>query len=412
MEEPGHRVPEVRRKIMRKKIDTLLPDKMKELGIDLWLTFTREGAVDPIGTDIGTSGIVGRTAALMSLCGGSWRTTCIAACYDTTPIEATEIYNEVIPYRKEGIGPHLKEVFHKLKPRKVAINYSRDMPNCDGLTEGGFRYLQEWLDPGFSDRVVSAEKLIVSFRGRKIQEEIDIITTAVLLTQKILANALTPAVIKAGKTREIDLGNYLEERVKEAGAKVSFSMIMVGPDRGHSFPTDKVIMPGDLLRLDFGIVIDDYHSDIQRTAYILRPGETRPPEVFQRMWDVTYRASRAAMSKLVPGNRAQEVDAAARDLIVKEGYEEYPHAAGHEIGLSVHDVGPILGPPWKERYGTAVEHVIEPGQVFAVEPMIYVDIPEAGGVVQIGLEEDVVIEKDGARIIGQPLESLILIPSP
>jgi Xaa-Pro aminopeptidase len=409
MDEPARKVPEIRREIMRKKVDTLLPEIMERLGIDLWLTFTREGALDPIGSDIGTSGVVGRTAALFSRAGGRWRKVCIAASYDTTPIEAAGIYDEVIPYRKEGVGTHLKDVYDELSPSKVAVNFSRDMPNCDGLTLGNYRYLQEWLDPGFSEAVTSAEELIVSFRGRKIREEVEIIEKAVILTQRILGEALTRDVIKPGETRESDVGDFIESKVKEAGYKVSFCMIMVGPDRGHSFPTERVIQPGDLLRTDFGIVIDDYHSDIQRTAYILKDGETGPPETIRRMWDVTYRANRAAMAALKPGNRARDVDAAARSLIVSEGFEEYPHAAGHEIGLSVHDVGPIIGPPWKERYGTAVEHLIEPGQVFAVEPMIYVDVPEVGGVVQIGLEEDVVVGEDGPRILGAPLESLILL---
>ena len=409
MEEPGRAIPEIRRRIMKKKVDTLLPEKMEELGIDLWLNFTREGALDPIGADIGTSGVVGRTASIFSRAGGAWRKVAIAASYDVTPIESAGIYDEVIAYKKEGIGPHLKDLFAKLAPRKVAVNFSRDMPNCDGLTLGGYRYLQEWLDPGFSDRVTSAEGLIVSFRGRKIKDEIDIITKAVLETQEILRDVLTAAVIKPGKTSELDLKNVIEEKVEGAGHKVSFCMIMVGPDRGHSFPTERVIQRGDLLRIDFGIIVDDYHSDIQRSAYILKPGEKEPPAIYQRMWDVTYRANRAAITMIKPGNKARQVDEAARSLIVAEGYEEYAHAAGHEIGLSVHDVGPILGPPWKERYGTAVEHPIEVGQVFAVEPMIYVDIPEVGGVVQIGLEEDVVVEKNGARIIGTPLEALILI---
>ncbi len=409
MDETARKLPEVRRTIMRKKVDTLLPEIMKSLGIDLWLTFTREGAVDPIGSDIGSSGIVGRTASFFSLCGGTWRKVCIAASYDTTPIEGTGIYDEVIPYRKEGVGPHLQALYRELAPGKVAVNFSRDMPNCDGLTLGAYRYLQEWLDPGFSDRVTSAEALIVSFRGRKIDDEVAIIERAVKKTQEILAQAISLDVIVPGKTRECDLGEFIEKKVKEAGYKVSFCMIMVGPDRGHSFPTERTIEKGDLLRIDFGIIVEDYHSDIQRTAYILKDGETDAPRTVKRMWDVTYRANRAAMAALKPGNKAKDVDAAARSLIVAEGFEEYPHAAGHEIGLSVHDVGPILGPPWKERYGTSVEHLIAPGQVFAVEPMIYVDVPEVGGVVQIGLEEDVVIEKDGARILGKPLEALILL---
>ena len=98
-------------------------------------------------------------------------------------------------------------------------------------------------------------------------------------------------------------------------------------------------------------------------------------------------------------------------MFVDAGYEEYPHAAGHPIGLETHELGPILGPPWKERYGSSVEHAIEPGMVFAVEPMAYPEIPSCGGVVNVGLEENVVVTPEGPQLIGTPQTELILISS-
>ena len=99
MEEPGRAMSEGRRQIMKEKVDVMLPEILESQGIDMWLTFTREGAVDPIGASIGTAGIVGRTASIFSRAGGEWRKIAIAASYDTTPIEAAGIYDEVIPYR-------------------------------------------------------------------------------------------------------------------------------------------------------------------------------------------------------------------------------------------------------------------------------------------------------------------------
>jgi len=409
MELIGKQVSPARKEIRRKKIDKFLPDKMKELGIDMWLVFTREGAVDPIGIDIGTEGVVGRTASIFGFRDGKFEKVCIAASYDVTPIIDSQIYDRVIPHRKEGVGPHLRKEMGRFKPRKVALDFSRDMPICDGLTYGGFKYLEEVLGSGFADRVVSAEQLIVSFRGRKLPEEIELIEQAVLMTQKILEETLTSDYIKPGKTTEIDVSNILKEKTEKAGCGVSFVMVMVGPDRGHSSPTENIIKHGDLLRIDFGIINQEYHSDIQRTAYILKQGEESAPLSVQKLFDLTLKANRAAIGKMKPGVMAVEVDAIARKMIVDAGYEEYAHAAGHEIGLSVHDVGPTLGPDWKERYGSSVWHPIEVGQVYAVEPMIYYNIPEVGGVVQIGLEEDVVVEEDGARIIGNPQSNLIYI---
>ncbi len=79
------------------------------------------------------------------------------------------------------------------------------------------------------------------------------------------------------------------------------------------------------------------------------------------------------------------------------------------IGLKVHDVGPLLGPDWPERYGDPVFFTIEPDQVFAVEPMLYVKPEEIGYDFHMGLEENLVVGEDGARFIGTPQTSLILI---
>lgn len=409
MELIGRQVSPFRQEIRRKKVDTFLPPKMKEYGIDMWLVFTREGAVDPIAVDIGIGSVVGRAVSLFGFRKGKFEKVCIAASYDVTPIIDSKLYDRVIPHRKEGVGPHLRREMKKFGPGGIAVNFSRDMPNCDGLTHGNFRYLQEVLGDGFAAKALSAENLIVSFRGRKLPEEIATIEKAVINTQEIMKETLSTDHIKPGKTTELDIRDVLFKKTTERGFGISFVMVMVGPDRGHSTPTENVIKHGDLLRLDYGIINDEYHSDIQRTAYILKPGEEAPPENIQRLFNMTLKANRAAIEAMKPGVKAVEVDAVARRIITGAGYEEYHHAAGHEIGLAVHDVGPILGPDWKERYGSSVMHPIEPGQVFAVEPMIYIDVPEMGGVIQVGLEEDVVIEEDGARIIGTPQDEMILV---
>ena len=131
--------------LLRAKLDALVPPRMEELGVDLWLTFTREGAVDPIAADLGLGGVVARSASLMSRGGGAWRKVAVAASYDTTPIEEAGFHDEVIAFGKEGVGPHLRRLVTELRPRRLALNWSRDLPACDGLTLGGFRYLKEWL---------------------------------------------------------------------------------------------------------------------------------------------------------------------------------------------------------------------------------------------------------------------------
>ena len=128
-----------------------------------------------------------------------------------------------------------------------------------------------------------------------------------------------------------------------------------------------------------------------------------------RLWEATLAANRAAVAALKPGSTGNDVDTAGRTSLTAAGYPEYPHGSGHAIGLKVHDVGPMLGPDWRERYGDPVFFRIEADQVFAVEPLIYVKPAEADYDINTSLEEDVVVEAGGARYIGTPQTSLILI---
>jgi Xaa-Pro aminopeptidase len=395
-------------KIREDRINTLLPEIMKERGIDLWLTFTRENATDPILAIMGIDHIVARGAFIFALTGDGFRKVAIAASYDVDPIRNTGLYDEVIAYKSEGVKPHLKKTINAMAPRNIAVNYSRDVTIADGLTVGMHRYLEEALGDQ-AERFVSSEELVVSLLGRKLPMEIAALERAVTGTQQIIAEALTSERVAPGRTTEAVLNAWMEARAAELGLGVAFGSIVVGPQRGHSEPTDRVIQRGDVIRIDWGAKYEGYCADVQRMAYVLREGETAAPAWLERMWEATLAANRAARAALKPGNTGNDVDKAGRGSLVAAGYPEYPHGTGHAIGLKVHDVGPLLGPDWKERYGDPVFFRIEVGQVLAVEPLIYVQPDELDYEVSTALEEDVVVEAGGARVIGREQTELILI---
>lgn len=110
-----------------------------------------------------------------------------------------------------------------------------------------------------------------------------------------------------------------------------------------------------------------------------------------------------------PGVSGNAIDAVGRGTLTAAGYGEPPHGTGHAIGFAVHDVGPLLGPDWPERYGSTVFLKMEVGQTFAVEPILYARYDPAGGNIHIGLEEDVVITADGAERLHPRQDELILI---
>lgn len=395
--------------LKRKRVNELVPQAMEQHRVDLWLVFTREYSRDPIAEDLAGGAVVARSAFLFARTNEGFRKTAIVASYDTSPVEESGIYDEVIAYRREGIKPHLKEYVEQLDPKRIGINVSRDNPIADGLTLGLRNYLEETLGAKYAARFTSAEPVIVSFRGRRLPEEVEILKEAAVYTDKIIRESLSADVITPGKTTENDIADYLRRKAKEFDATVPFITVVVGPVRGHGDPSDRVVRHGDLVRIDFGITWRGHSTDIQRTAYVLKPGETEAPAEIRRMWETSRRATDEAIAAMKPGVTGNHIDSVAREVLTGAGYEGYPHAAGHPIGFVVHDVGPLLGPDWKERYGSTVFLKLEKDQTFAVEPILYAEYE--GESTSIGLEEDVVITADGAERLHPRLDDLLLVKS-
>jgi len=398
------------RAIRKRRLDVLLPQALEQHSFDAWLVFTRENSRDPMAEDIAGGRVVARSAFLFARTPKGFRKTAIVASYDVTPVKESGIYDDILVYRGEGIKPHLKKVMTELNPKRVALDISRDIPLADGLTVGMRDYLLETLGADWAGRFASAQPVVVSFRGRRLPEEVALLREAATYTDKIIREALSAKVIAPGKTTENDVANYLRRRTEEFGATVPFISVVVGPARGHAEPTDRVIQLGDVVRIDFGITHRGYCTDVQRTAYVLKPGETDAPAELKKLWDVNRRAVDAAIAAMRPGVTGLDVDTAGRKVITDAGFEGYPHGGGHAIGFDVHDVGPMLGPDWPERYGSTVFLKLEKDQTFAVEPTIYTKFN--GDDINISIEEDVVVTADGVERLHPRQDALILIPSP
>ncbi|HEY3203162.1 MAG TPA: M24 family metallopeptidase [Thermoanaerobaculia bacterium] len=401
----------------KERMDRYLLAAMRRAGVDSWLVVTREGARDPISFDVAAEHAVLRAACLFVDRGDHLERVAVVASFDTDPFEKSGLYTRVVPYGKEGAGPALKAEIEKFSPKAIALDTSKDVPLADGLTSGNLQWLRDTLGPDFSKRFVSAEAMLTSYRSRKTPAEIAKMRGAVKKTEQILAEALSPAVIVAGKTAEKDVADFIRKRRREMGLGPSWEEdqdpnVMAGLARGHSAASEAVIQPGTVIRIDAGADEDGYKTDIQRLAYVLRPGEKEAPPEVQKAFETVKAANRAAAAALKPGATGTAVDAAGRKVITDAGYPEFKHATGHPIGFFTHDLGPGLAPDWPDRYGKAGSYAIEKDQTFAVEPSLEVELPwMLGGKVGFGLEEDYVVTETGSEPLGTPQEALILIPA-
>ncbi|MCL6099728.1 MAG: M24 family metallopeptidase [Bacteroidetes bacterium] len=149
--------------------------------------------------------------------------------------------------------------------------------------------------------------------------------------------------------------------------------------------------------------VNGYCSDLQRTWYILKPHEDKAPAEVQRGFDVIVESISRSAKELKPGKKGWEIDEIARNYIQIQGYEEFPHGLGHQVGRLVHDGGAMLGPKW-ERYGNLPMLDVEEGNVFTIEPRL--TIPNHGIAT---IEEEVIVTKDGCEFISPRQKEIYLV---
>lgn len=169
---------------------------------------------------------------------------------------------------------------------------------CDGLTVGRYRWLKKNLGLEICEKFVSSEKILQKIRSIKTPKEIDTIREAIRITQEIYDVVFSK--LKVGMT-EYQVGEiFLEEMsrrgVVEAGSKELVMPIVMKERIAHRAPGNAVLQKGDFLIMDFGIDFQGYCSDIARTVYFLKDGETKAPKAIQEKFDAAHEAITRARS--------------------------------------------------------------------------------------------------------------------
>lgn len=391
--------------IIKEKVSQAV-DILNEKNIDMWITYVRETKVqkDPV-MDI----TVGDHSTWQStfIINKDGDTTAIVGDMELENFAKSGVYKNLIGYTKSFKEPFI-DYIKKKNPKTIAINYSTNSVLADGLTHGMYLLLMDYLKgTGFENKIISAEEIISALRGRKSDKELSIMQEAVDETLKIFD--MVTAYIKPGLT-EKDIANFVLKITREKGFGLAWDeetcpAVFTGPNPAgpHSGPTDRKVEKGHLINMDFGIKYKGYCSDLQRTWYVLKDGEIKAPEAVQKGFEIIRDAIQMVADALKPGVQGVEMDDIARNYIVKNGYPEYPHGLGHQVGKEVHDGGAGLFPRW-EKYGNTPFMKLEERQVFTIEPRLPV---EGYGVST--LEEEVYLTKDGCKFISKPQRELILI---
>ena len=242
---------------------------------------------------------------------------------------------------------------------------------------------------------VLATGVLRQMRMIKDAAEIDALRKAGAAIDRV--HARVPEFLVPGRTEADVAADIADAIVAEGHSAVAFIIVGSGPHGAdpHHECSDRVLQAGDVVVVDIGGSYEPgYHSDSTRTYSLGEPD----PEVAGQ-YSILQRAQQAAVTAVRPGVSAEQVDAAARDVLAEAGLAEaFVHRTGHGIGLSVHEEPYIVS-------GNPL--VLAEGMAFSVEPGIY--FPGRWGA---RIEDIVIVTADGPEPVNARPHDLVVVPLP
>lgn len=236
------------------------------------------------------------------------------------------------------------------------------------------------------------DALINTLRSVKTKYEVESIIKAQRIAEDAFRHILT--FIKEGVTEKeiaLELDFYM---LRNGGEALSFETIAVSGKNSsmpHGVPSDKRVEKGDFITMDFGTVINGYHSDMTRTVAL-----GFATDEMKNVYSAVLDAQLCCLDGLKSGVSCKNGDELARRVIRDRGYGQYfTHSTGHGVGVEIHEF-PNLSP--------ASDSILQVGNIVTVEPGIY--IPDSFGV---RIEDMALITENGCENLTNAPKDLIIL---
>ena len=404
--------------VKAEKMRLYLQPAMRRNGIDMWIIMSREFHPDPILDLFGGYGITGwyghRNAYVFYDPG------------EDAPLESVifgthqsdhmlQFFDRIESYGEEGLKPHLREYLHFVDPNRIAINRSRTVSMADGITAEMLTYLEDAIGEPYASRLESSESLIFDYVGVRTDAELEIEREASWRTWNILKRAFSNEVINPGNTSLMEVWGWIVDEWKTQHLEFNFppglTIHRQGEEDGISASANPIILPGDIIHVDFGVRLMGLVTDQQHLAYVLKPGESVAPEGLQEAFRQSAQVAQIYADELKPGVSGTQVKTNVERRAKSEGVDAMIY--GHTQGNWVHGVGARTVFDWPDRYGVFAVKPVKTREFWSIEFRTLTAIPEWGGQsVPMPREEDAWIDDDGnVSFITGPQRELWLIRS-
>lgn len=220
---------------------------------------------------------------------------------------------------------------------------------------------------------------VESLRRFKDEEEINLIRRAARIADESLSQ-IVPRLLD--HPTELEFAAELEFKMRMLGADgPSFETIVAsGPNSSmpHARPTNRKISEGDSVVIDFGALVDGYHSDCSRTYFI---GEI-PSKNHSLVYEAVKDSQKKGVEAIREGIQARDIDVACRESLEKADLaQHFTHGTGHGVGLEIHEL------PWISKGNTSALNF---GDVLTVEPGVYLE-----GQFGVRIEDTIALTRKG-----------------
>jgi Xaa-Pro aminopeptidase len=396
------------------KFDLVLPEAMRENNIAMWIVTNREGNLDPLYTDMG-EGYVGSNAYYIFTDTGEDRIERAALGVGGYLLKEGGTYDYF------GSADELKDFISKRDPKSIGLNISKNFGGADGLTHSAYLELSEILGEKYTQRFVSAEKLVSDFRSRRVASEIAIYGEAGEFSYTIAERAFSNEVITPGITTLEDVAWFMKDQQFKNNLGSSFGMPSVyvtGPDGVIATSSDRIIQRGDVLMLDWGVGLMNMFTDMKRIAYVLKEGETEVPLGIQNAFDQGVNVRDIIKKTIKPGVTAQKAEDAVYAALTQagfnkmKGFNKYTDLDKTDVIIGCHSVGNWghgIGPSIAFFNPVRLGYELKPSNLISIELFAYTKIPEWGGKkLRVPLEDDAVITERGVEWL-YPINPRILV---
>ena len=405
--------------VLKERMETVLPEIMRREGMDMWVIISREYNEDPV---------------IETMLPATWlaaRRRTILVIYDRGPEEGLESlavarYDVGEVFKKawdKEVEPdqwkRLREIIEERDPQQIGVNRSEHWGLADGIVATDYEHFLENIGKKYASRVVSAEKVAVGWLETRSAKERDLYPHIVRIAHGILEEAFSERVIHPGITSTEDVIWWLRERVRDLNLITWFhpsvSIQRADPesfDHLRTFdsrPSEDIIMPGDLLHVDFGITYLRLNTDTQQHFYVLKPGETEVPNYLVEAFDRGNRLQDIFTNNFEVGRTGNEVLAMSRAQAIEEGIK--PSIYTHPIGYHGHAAGTTLG-MWDSQGGVpgTGDYPLHLNTAYSIELNAASYIEEWGKEIRIMLEEDAYFDERGVWYLDGRQKSILTIP--